>query len=85
MMNTVDIRNVDKMNKCIEAIIYFYSRIVLKKIDVESIVLYRKIEKAYKNTIKLNADLRYLYINMHNNACINCIYNYMHERNLKYI
>ena len=67
MMADVHSRNVSLeyhlqpvFNKCFQAIIYFYSRIVLSKINVEALTEFRKLEKNIKNVTKVKADIRFL-------------------------
>ena len=54
-----NIRNVE-FNKVIKAIVIFYSRIIIKKLPINALQLFRKLEKAYKTLIKTNADIKYL-------------------------
>ena len=50
-MATVVSRNVAGNFNKIYAVVKFYSRIVLKTLDVDSKVEFRRIEKAVKNSI----------------------------------
>jgi len=44
-------RNVVHFNKCILAIVKFYSRIVLKKFSDKQIQIFRKLERTFKNCV----------------------------------
>ena len=60
IMCDVNIRNVEKNIKIFEAITCIYSRIVLRKLSHESLKIYRKIERATNQSIKLNVDILFL-------------------------
>ena len=58
MMPEVARRNIRL--KVQKAVVLFYSRIVLKKINHEAVDTFRKLEKACKSHIKLEADIKFL-------------------------
>ena len=53
-------RNVVQMNILLHALSLFYSRIVLKKLNVSQLSNYRYAEKSHKKVCKLKADLKHL-------------------------
>ena len=42
------------------AVYLFYSRIIFKKLDDSARILFRKVEKTFKNAAKLRADINFL-------------------------
>ena len=38
----------------------FYSKIIFKKLDDSARILFRKVEKTFKNAAKLGADINFL-------------------------
>ena len=42
------------------AVYLFYSRIIFKKLDHSARILFRKVEKTFKNAAKLRADINFL-------------------------
>ena len=59
-MADVSSRNVDVKNKTIHAVACFFSRIILKKLDVQQLRAFRSLEKITKSCVKLQADIQYL-------------------------
>ena len=72
MDGSFNIRNVE-FNKHIQAIVYFYSRVVIRKLSNNCLQLFRKLEKAYKTLIKTNADLQFLIFCLNNQMLPNFV------------
>ena len=50
------------------ALYLFYSRIIFKKLDDSARILFRKVEKTFKNAAKLRADINFLKCHHYNDA-----------------
>ena len=54
-------RNVSNFKYTIKAVTIFMSRIVLKRLNADHKLLFRKLEKDLKYYTKLNADIQFLF------------------------
>ena len=59
-MTYVCSRNVENKIFINYAVCKFLSRIILKKLNVDSLTTFRKVEKILKKIIKIKADIKYL-------------------------
>ena len=59
-MPNVQGRNVENKIFINYAVCKFLSRIILKKLNVDSLTTFRKVEKILKKIIKIKADIKYL-------------------------
>ena len=48
------------MNTLLHAVVCFLSRVILRKLNLEQLSLFRKVEKCLKIVSKKNADITYL-------------------------